>query len=91
MYIRLEEFDIEEIYIKLPDEEDRKEMNVRIRKRGQKDSFTYQQSISYVENNTKIEKKRQITSREYMKLKEKKLPETKVLIIKRKNFLWNSQ
>lgn len=62
--IKREFFQITECFLK-SDFEDATNI---IKKIGKNDSFIYSHEIRYIQNNEKIQKKRQITAREYIEL-----------------------
>jgi hypothetical protein len=85
-YIQTEEFLVEETYIKTTD----KYTEIKIRRRGKNDSYIYNEEIKKRKNNENIERKRQITAREYISLLAQRDDTRKQIAKKRQCFLWQT-
>lgn len=62
-----------------------------VRKIGKNDSFIYSNELRFVQNGEQIQKKKQITAREYIELLELKDPSRKQIRKIRQCFIYESQ
>jgi len=86
--VKLEIFQIEEVF--LTNQGDMVENFVR--KTGKNDSFTYNHEMRSYQQNQRIERKRQISAREYIELQEnQRIPTKKVLKKMRQCFIFDQQ
>lgn len=83
----MEEFIVEEIFLKSAED-----VQSKLRKRGQGETFSYMHSLRYVgKDGERNELKKPITARDYMLLLEQRDDSKKVLSKKRLCFIWEKQ
>lgn len=85
--IKIDVFDVEETFL-IPASKD--VIESKIRRRGKNDSYTYVLEQRFEQDKQRIQKKRQITAREYIGLLEQQDPNKQKICKKRQTFIFNS-